>query len=85
MLHYIHISGPSNWLFINTQCADILQSPVPLTDKGVSKGEYKEKIRINGLSNLPDSMSAENDGHSGKFTNIDKQYLYIFFTFYLRS
>jgi carbonic anhydrase len=54
---------------VSNQCGDLLQSPIPLTDRGVvTKGEYSQKLRIIGLSNLPDSILVENDGHSAKFS-----------------
>ncbi|XP_050086334.1 carbonic anhydrase 2-like [Anopheles aquasalis] len=61
-------NGPSNWNRIDARCGGRYQSPILLNTSSALVVNRKRPLRLAGITNLPDSIRLQNDGHSAKFT-----------------
>lgn len=57
--------GPSRWYLISPLCGDPrMQSPIDINLHNVEIGNIFEPLEIDGLDQLPASITAMNNGHS---------------------
>uniref|UniRef100_A0A182LT46 Carbonic anhydrase n=1 Tax=Anopheles culicifacies TaxID=139723 RepID=A0A182LT46_9DIPT len=60
--------GPPNWPIVAAACGGQFQSPINIVSSRSLVVNRKVPLEIVGLSNLPLSITAENEGYSVKFT-----------------
>ncbi|KFB38205.1 AGAP002359-PA-like protein [Anopheles sinensis] len=61
-------NGPSHWYRIDARCGGRYQSPILLNTSSAHLVSRKRPLRLDGQTNLPDTILLQNDGHSAKFT-----------------
>ncbi|XP_058059546.1 carbonic anhydrase 13-like [Anopheles bellator] len=61
-------NGPPNWHRIDARCGGRYQSPILLNTSSAVLVNRKRPLRLNGQTNVPQSILLQNDGHSAKFT-----------------
>ncbi|XP_053681332.1 carbonic anhydrase 13-like [Anopheles nili] len=61
-------NGPSHWSRVDLRCGGRYQSPILLNTSSARLVSRKRPLRLDGQTNLPQSILLQNDGHSAKFT-----------------
>uniref|UniRef100_A0A182LXM6 Alpha-carbonic anhydrase domain-containing protein n=1 Tax=Anopheles culicifacies TaxID=139723 RepID=A0A182LXM6_9DIPT len=61
-------NGPSHWYRVDARCGGRYQSPILLNTSNAQLVTRKRPLRLDGQTNLPQSILLQNDGHSAKFT-----------------
>ncbi|XP_052889447.1 carbonic anhydrase 7-like [Anopheles moucheti] len=60
--------GPPNWPIVAPACGAQFQSPINIVTSRALVVNRKVPLEIVGLTNMPSSITAENEGYSVKFT-----------------
>ncbi|XP_312598.5 carbonic anhydrase 13 [Anopheles gambiae] len=61
-------NGPSHWYRVDARCGGRYQSPILLNTSSALLVNRKRPLRLDGQTNLPQTILLQNDGHSAKFT-----------------
>ncbi|XP_035891485.1 carbonic anhydrase 13-like [Anopheles stephensi] len=61
-------NGPSHWYRVDARCGGRYQSPILLNTSSAQLVSRKRPLRLDGQTNLPQTILLQNDGHSAKFT-----------------
>lgn len=61
-------NGPSHWHRVDARCGGRYQSPILLNTSSALLVNRKRPLRLDGQTNLPQTILLQNDGHSAKFT-----------------